>query len=161
MQLAPSNTTNINPALTFTSSRVNGLGTAGAIFLDSSYGSAANPLIISPQSLTDAGGNQFSMLRSTATLPAGSLRNTFTGVTGSTAVVSAPQQFATKTYVDSAVSGLVIPDPDLTPYVKKDGSVTMTGSLNLGSNKIQGLVNGVLDTDAMTKGYIDGADEVL
>lgn len=101
------------------------------------------------------------MLRSTATLPAGSLRNTFTGVTGSTAVVSAPQQFATKTYVDSAVSGLVIPDPDLTPYVKKDGSVTMTGALNLGSNKIQGLVNGVLDTDAMTKGYIDGADEVL
>lgn len=89
IQLAPSNTTNLNPALTFTSSRVNGLGTAGAIFLDSSYGSASNPLIISPQSLTDAGGNQFSMLRSTATLPAGTLRNTFTGVTGSTAVVSA------------------------------------------------------------------------
>ena len=55
IQLAPSNTTNLNPALTIISSRVNGLGNAGAIYLDSSYGIA--PLIFSPQSLTDSGGN--------------------------------------------------------------------------------------------------------
>lgn len=80
IQLAPSNTTNLNPALTLISSRVNGLGNAGAIYLDSTYGIA--PLIFSPQSLTDSGGNQFSMVRSTVDLPPGSLRNTFSAATG-------------------------------------------------------------------------------
>lgn len=40
IQLAPSNTTNLNPALTLSSSRVNGLGTVGAMYLDSAYGNA-------------------------------------------------------------------------------------------------------------------------
>lgn len=48
LQLAPSNTTNLNPALTLLSSRVNGLGTAGAVYLDSTYGQTSNPLIVSP-----------------------------------------------------------------------------------------------------------------
>jgi len=38
LQIAPSNTTNLNPALTLSSSRVNGLGTAASIYCDSTYG---------------------------------------------------------------------------------------------------------------------------
>lgn len=149
IQLAPSNTTNLNPALTLISSRVNGLGNVGSIFLDSTYGVA--PLILSPQSLTDAGGNQFSMVRSTVSLPAGSLRNTFSSATGYTAGVSISNdlQFATKQYVDSAISG--VPQPDLTPYVKKDGTIAMTGALNMGTNKITNLADGINDSEAVNR----------
>jgi hypothetical protein len=87
------------------------------------------------------------MLRSTATLPAGTLRNTFTGVTGSTVPVNTPNQFATKTYVDSAVNGLVIPDPDLTPYLLKSGG-TMTGDLVLRGDPVE-------ENEASTKKYVD------
>lgn len=128
LQLAPSNTTTLNPALTLVSSRVNGLGTAGALFLDSTYGTAETPLILAPQSLTDVGGNSLSMLRSTANVPAGTLRNTFSGTTGSAVPVTIGTQFATKTYVDSAIQG--VPEPDLTPFVQKAGD-TMTGALVL------------------------------
>jgi hypothetical protein len=105
-----------------------------------------------------------------------------------------------KAYVDEEIKDAV-DDIDLTPYLKKDGSVlitntlnyetvpalndamnipnlgyvdsqdqarlrrdgsdAMTGNLNLGSNKIEGLINGVLESDCMTKGYIDGQDSVL
>ena len=87
------------------------------------------------------------MLRSTATLPAGTLRNTFTGVTGSTAAISAANQFTTKTYVDSALGGIIIPDPDLTPYLLKSGG-TMTGALVLPAAPTQ-------DLEASTKKYVD------
>ena len=33
----------------------------------------------------------------------------------------------------------------------------MTGSLNMNTNKIQNVVNGVLDTDIVNKKYIDDA----
>jgi hypothetical protein len=45
---------------------------------------------------------------------------------------------------------------DLTPYVKHDGTVAMTGNLNLGSKKIINLADPKDATDAATKGYIDG-----
>jgi hypothetical protein len=83
-------------------------------------------------------------------------------MTGAIVLSGAPTldlQASTKKYVDDKVAA--IPSTDVTPYLKKDGTVTMTGALNLGSNKIQGLINGVLSTDAVTKGYIDGADSVL
>lgn len=48
VQLAPSNTTTLNPAVTLASSRVNGLGTVGTLFLDSTYGNAQVPLIVAP-----------------------------------------------------------------------------------------------------------------
>lgn len=61
---------------------------------------------------------------------------------------------ATKLYVDSAVSG--VPVADLTPYLKKDGTVAMTGTLNLGTNKIQNLTTGTLTTDSVNLGYVQG-----
>lgn len=44
---------------------------------------------------------------------------------------------------------------------KADGSVPMTGDLQMGTHKITGLSNGVTDDSAMTKAYIDGADASL
>jgi hypothetical protein len=41
-------------------------------------------------------------------------------------------------------------------WVKKDGSVAMTGALAMGTNKITGLGTPTADTDAATKGYVDG-----
>ena len=52
-------------------------------------------------------------------------------------------------------------DSQDTARLKKDGSENMTGNLNMGGNKITNIINGVLETDVMTKGYIDGVDAVL
>ena len=61
---------------------------------------------------------------------------------------------ATKKYVDDKTSsgGSSL---DLSNYLKKDGTVTMTGNLNLGSNKIVGLATPTSNTDAATKKYVD------
>lgn len=40
-------------------------------------------------------------------------------------------------------------------FLKKDGSVTMTGALNLGSNLITNVTTPSAATDAATKGYVD------
>ena len=48
--------------------------------------------------------------------------------------------------------GLVISEDER--RVLKSGD-TMTGNLNMGGNKITNIINGVLETDVMTKGYID------
>lgn len=117
LQLAPSNTTAINPAVTLSSSRVNGLGVAGSLYLDSSYGTANVPLILAPQSLTDANANLMTMYRSTANLPTGTPQTVFSKSVGyATGVTPTNEQdFTTKTYVDAAVSG--VPAPDLNPYL--------------------------------------------
>lgn len=44
---------------------------------------------------------------------------------------------------------------DLTPYVKHNGTVAMTGNLNLGSKKIINLAEPEANTDAATKKYVD------
>jgi len=44
---------------------------------------------------------------------------------------------------------------ELTNYVKKDGSVSMTGNLNMNNNKITNLANPVNDNDATNKSYLD------
>ena len=62
---------------------------------------------------------------------------------------------ATKAYVDNSISS--IPSVDLTPYLKKDGSVAMTGALAMGTNKITGLGTPTVNTDAATKAYVDTA----
>ena len=41
--------------------------------------------------------------------------------------------------------------PDLSPYLKKDGTVSMTGNLDLNDNKIIGVEKGTDDTDAVNK----------
>jgi hypothetical protein len=60
---------------------------------------------------------------------------------------------ATKAYVDAQVSGAGTGD------FKKDGSVSMTGALNMGTtNKIINLATPTLNTDATTKAYVDTAN---
>ena len=56
-----------------------------------------------------------------------------------------PLQAATKTYVDSAISG--VPTPDLLPYLQKAGG-TMTGNLILNAAP-------TTDLQASTKKYVD------
>ena len=57
---------------------------------------------------------------------------------------------ATKKHVDDNTAA-----PDLSDYLEKDGTVTMTGDLNVGNNKIVGLATPVSNTDAATKKYVD------
>lgn len=66
---------------------------------------------------------------------------------------TADSDAATKKYVDDAVSG--IPAPDLSDYVKKDGSVAWTGDMSAGSNKLTNLDEPSASTDAATKNYVD------
>ena len=42
-------------------------------------------------------------------------------------------------------------------YVKKDGTVTMTGALNMGSHKVTSVTDPTADQDAATKKYVDTA----
>ena len=64
---------------------------------------------------------------------------------------------ATKKYVDDKTSsgGSSGGSLDLSNYLKKDGSVAMTGNLNLGNKKIVGLATPTSNTDAATKKYVD------
>ena len=45
--------------------------------------------------------------------------------------------------------------PDVSDFLKKDGSVSMTGNLNLGNKKIVDLATPTSNTDAATKKYVD------
>jgi hypothetical protein len=66
---------------------------------------------------------------------------------------------ANKAYVDEAIDD--IPEPDLTPFLKKDGTIAMTGALDMGTNKLVNLTTGVNPTESVNKGYVDGEDAVL
>ena len=57
-----------------------------------------------------------------------------------------------KKYVDDSITNA---SPDLSDYLEKDGSVTMTGNLNMGSKKIVNLAEPTSNTDAATKKYVD------
>ena len=57
---------------------------------------------------------------------------------------------ATKKYVDDNTGS-----PDLSDYLEKDGTVAMTGDLNVGNNKIKNLSNPTQDNEAVTKDYVD------
>ena len=59
---------------------------------------------------------------------------------------------ATKKYVDDTVSNN---SPDLSDYLEKDGTVTMTGNLNMGNKKVIGLAAPTSNNDAATKKYVD------
>ena len=58
----------------------------------------------------------------------------------------------TKKYVDDHITNA---SPDLSDYLEKDGSVTMTGNLNMGNKKIVSLATPTSNTDAVTKKYVD------
>ena len=87
---------------------MNGLGVAGAMFLDSAYGNSNVPLIIAPQSLSDTAANSMTMYRSNIdSLPAGSNKTQFsnsTGYTSNSIEISNDSQFTSKKYVDDAIS---------------------------------------------------------
>ena len=55
-----------------------------------------------------------------------------------------------KKYVDDNTGS-----PDLSDYFKKDGTVDMTGNLNLNNNKIINLSKPTQDNEAVTKDYAD------
>ena len=57
---------------------------------------------------------------------------------------------ATKKYVDDNTAA-----PDLSDYLEKDGTVAMTGDLNVGNNKVINLSNPTQDNEAITKDYVD------
>lgn len=50
---------------------------------------------------------------------------------------------------------------DLADYLKKDGTVAMTGALAMGTHKITGLANGTASTDAVTLGQMGDAIEAV
>ncbi|CAH3166483.1 unnamed protein product [Porites lobata] len=57
---------------------------------------------------------------------------------------------ATKKYYVDDNSG----SPDLSDYLEKDGTVTMTGNLNLGNNKIVNLSDPTTDQEAANRGWV-------
>ena len=59
---------------------------------------------------------------------------------------------ANKIYVDSEISKL--PTIDTTPYLKKDGSIPMTGNLQMNNNRIYKLPNPQLADEPATLGYV-------
>ena len=63
---------------------------------------------------------------------------------------------STKGYVDTALTSYAL-TTDLSDYLKLVGG-SMTGAINMGSNKITGLGTPTLTTDATTKSYVDTAD---
>ena len=76
--------------------------------------------------------------------------------TFSDCVVSKPNiagQAANKKYVDDEVAK--IPTPDLSSYMKKDGSTAMTGNLDMGDKQIKSVADPTNDTDATTKKYFE------
>ena len=65
-------------------------------------------------------------------------------------IPTGPQQPVTKTYLESQIAS--IPQPDLSLYLKVDGSVSMTGSLQMGGNAITGIRSSSVDDAALTVG---------
>ena len=59
---------------------------------------------------------------------------------------------ANKIYVDSEISK--IPTIDTTPYLKKDGTIPMTGNLQMNNNRIYKLPNPQLADEPATLGYV-------
>ena len=63
-------------------------------------------------------------------------------------------QAANKKYVDDEIKK--IPSSDLSPYLKKDGSVAMTGNLNMGNKQITNLGANIQNTyDVVNLGFCD------
>ena len=63
-------------------------------------------------------------------------------------------QAANKKYVDDEIKK--IPSPNLSAYVKKDGSVTMTGDLNMGNQQITNLGYNIQNSsDVVNLGFCD------
>lgn len=55
-------------------------------------------------------------------------------------------------------SSQLTPTPDLTLFLKKDGSVALTGNISAGTHKVTSLGTGTAPGDAVNKGQMDAAD---
>ena len=63
-------------------------------------------------------------------------------------------QAANKKYVDDEIKK--IPSPDLSTYLKKDGTVEMTGNLDMGNQQITNLGANIQNTyDVVNLGFCD------
>ena len=107
------------------------------------------------QNFDGYGGRRRSEVMVTSTDQNISGRKTF-----SNCVVSEPTtstQAANKKYVDDEIKK--IPTPNLpsvlSAYVKKEGSTSMTGNLDMGNNQIKTVAKPTDDTDAVTKKYFE------
>ena len=75
---------------------------------------------------------------------------TMTGTLVLAADPTSALQAATKQYVDTEITGI-----GAGGFLKIDGTSTMTGNLNMGTNQIVGVVDPTLAQDAATKNYVD------
>ena len=62
---------------------------------------------------------------------------------------------STKAYVDNEISKIPSGGSDLSAYLKKDGSVAMTGNLDMNNKQIKDMAQPTDDNDATTKKYFD------
>ena len=68
---------------------------------------------------------------------------------------SNPNDAFTKAYVDTEIAKIPSVGSDLSVYLKKDGSVAMTGNLDMNNKQIKDMAQPTDDNDATTKKYFD------
>ena len=68
---------------------------------------------------------------------------------------SNPNDASTKAYVDTEIAKIPSVGGDLSVYLKKDGSVAMTGNLDMNNKQIKDIAQPTDDNDATTKKYFD------
>ena len=68
---------------------------------------------------------------------------------------SDPNDASTKAYVDTEIAKIPPVGSDLSVYLKKDGSVAMTGNLDMNNKQIKDMAQPTDDNDATTKKYFD------
>ena len=68
---------------------------------------------------------------------------------------SDPNDASTKAYVDTEIAKIQSVGSDLSVYLKKDGSVAMTGNLDMNNKQIKDMAQPTDDNDATTKKYFD------
>ena len=68
---------------------------------------------------------------------------------------SNPNDASTKAYVDTEIAKIPSVGSDLSVYLKKDGSVAMTGNLDMNNKQIKDVAQPTDDNDATTKKYFD------
>ena len=68
---------------------------------------------------------------------------------------SSPNDASTKAYVDNEIAKIPSVGSDLSVYLKKDGSVAMTGNLDMNNKQIKDMAQPTDDNDATTKKYFD------
>ena len=68
---------------------------------------------------------------------------------------SNPNDASTKAYVDTEIAKIPSGGSDLSAYLKKDGSIPMTGNLDMNDKQIKSIAKPTDDNDATTKKYFE------